>query len=40
MASDSDTLKLYYDSLEDTLKGNGILNKPMHIFTVMKLECL
>ena len=32
MASDSDALRLYYDTLEDTLKGNGILNKPMHIF--------
>jgi len=32
MASDPDALKLYYDTLEDTLKGNGILNKPMHIF--------
>ena len=32
MASDPDALKLYFDTLEDTLKGNGILNKPMHIF--------
>lgn len=32
IATDMDALKLYYDMLEDTLKGNGILNKPMHIF--------
>ena len=32
IASDSDAVKLYFDTLEDTLKGNGILNKPMHIF--------
>lgn len=32
MATDRDALNLYYNMLEDTLKGNGILNKPMHIF--------
>ena len=32
IASDSDAVKLHFDTLEDTLKGNGILNKPMHIF--------
>ena len=32
MATDPDALRLYYDTLENTLKGNGILNKPMHIF--------
>ena len=32
MANDSDALKLCYDILEGTFKGNRILNKLMHIF--------
>ena len=32
MATDSESLNRYYDMLEDTLKGNGIFNNPLHIY--------
>ena len=32
MATDPESLNRYYDMLEDTLKGNGIFNNPLHIY--------